>query len=368
MAGKEPAFKYSSQRVVTSYVKSLAEFVPIPVENSSNGKMVEMVASQKALYSFFLDLYKNLFEQPGEFGLPLVEDQSIGEDEPHEKEKKQEVKRLLDKPRKMITNGLDFLMLAGIHGVFEGNAFFLEEYGSWVKKSNISPKFSQGLETAGLLRHENSGRLESTQFPEMMPALQALAKSCSEYKSDTLGKFQFGRCDFRALQQYSPEAIDLYRVFEGEDYARTTELHQYFDEKNFKTQCDIHGPSAWVVKYQGNRKVKATPLFQIEYEERHSRPLRMQIKCASTHRIAELLPEQSQALQEDFIKRTYACRGDQCGWCRNSKTLGPSILEYNGAVKTVCWYTNPDIHEIDENTVELIRQYEQMHAHLAYGE
>jgi len=111
--------------------------------------------------------------------------------------------------------------------------------------------------------------------------------------------------------------------------------------------------------------VKATPLFQIEYDDRHARPLRMQIKCASTQRIIELLPRQSQMLQDDFIRKANICRGDECGWCRNQKTLGPSMVEYNGEWKELCWYTFPDIHEFNEDTVELIQQYEQMHARLS---
>jgi hypothetical protein len=91
----------------------------------------------------------------------------------------------------------------------------------------------------------------------------------------------------------------------------------------------------------------------------------MQIKCASTARIAELLPKQSALLQEDFQRRVNECRGDECGWCRNNKTLGPSVLEFGGEFRTVCWYTNPDIRVFDEHTVELIEQYERMHAGLA---
>ncbi|MEW6524155.1 MAG: hypothetical protein AB1445_11430 [Bacillota bacterium] len=49
--------------------------------------------------------------------------------------------------------------------------------------------------------------------------------------------------------------------------------------------------------YQGNRKTKATPLFEVEYSERHLDPLRAKIKCASANRLAALIPLQPEILQ-----------------------------------------------------------------------
>jgi hypothetical protein len=118
------------------------------------------------------------------------------------------------------------------------------------------------------------------------------------------------------------------------------------------------------VKYQGDRKIKATPLYPVDYDDRYLRPLRMQIKCVSSARLVDLMPSQSQLLQDDFSRRVNVCRADECNWCQNQKALGPSELVYNGESRTVCWYTNPDVREFDENTVELIQQYEQLHAGL----
>ena len=201
----------------------------------------------------------------------------------------------------------------------------------------------------------------------MLAARQTLAVSCAAYESSGMGKFQFARCDFSAAQSRTPAAVDLYRVFDGDEYRRVMELHGYFEGKKYKAAVEGAGHSAWVVKYQGDRKAKATPLFQIAYDDRYARPLRMLIKCASTTRIADRLPQQSPSLQEDFMQRTYACRGDECGWCRNRKSLGPTTLTLLGETRKVCWYSNPDIHEFNDETVEVIREYEQMHAGLAPG-
>jgi hypothetical protein len=359
-------FANISQRAVSSYLKALTEFNFIAGTMESKGvqEVQNMVQSQAALHSFFTILYANLYECPDLFGLPLTEDASIEEDEPNTKDRKQAVKRLLDKPKAMIQSGLDFLMLAGTQGRIEEQALILDGASAAIKQAKVGKKFIQGFESAGLtvaIKGEIA-EMSNAQFPQMMVALQALAKACAGYEDEWLGKYLFASCDFRALDNYQPTPMDLYRYFDGEESALVLQLHEYFDQKDYKTEVGIHAPWAWVIKYQGSRKVKATPLFQIDYDDRHARPLRMQIKCASSSRIIDLLPHQSQALQKDFFNRVYTC-GD-CGWCRNNKTLGPSVLEYQGESKKVCWFVNGDIHEINQDTVELIEEYELMHAEL----
>ena len=68
------------------------------------------------LHAFFTEFYDALYARPELFGLPLSEDTFIGENEPDPKEKKQIVKRQLDKPRGSIMAGLDFFQLAGSQG------------------------------------------------------------------------------------------------------------------------------------------------------------------------------------------------------------------------------------------------------------
>jgi hypothetical protein len=366
------SFTNVSQRVVSSYLKSLAIFSYIPA-----GGVDEQ--AQRAFHGFMTALYTRLFEQPDLFGLPILPDAFIAENESNQKDKKQEVNRLLDKPREMIAQGVDYLMLVGAQGRLDGQALVIPDYAALVKQAKIGKKFLQGMESAGLVVSSvnQTITLRNSVFQEMMPALHILAKCCAEYENGAIvtgwaagqrcwpvGKFLFAGCDFRALQSYQPQAQDLYRYFNGLDYELVEQLHAYFSSRNYKTDIGIGGPSAWSVRYQGDRKVKATPLFQVEYEDRFARPMRMQIKCASTARIADLLPKQSQLLQDDFHRRANICRGDDCGWCKNQKTLGPTVVEYNGDFRTLCWYTTPDIRVFDDNTVELIEQYEQMHAAL----
>jgi hypothetical protein len=354
----ETAYANISQRAASSYVKSLAPFIEVPV----NGN--EMAQSQRELHAFFTSFYRELFARPELFGLPLGEDLSIGEHEPDQKEKKQQVKRLLDKPKASIAAGLDFLLLAGLGGKMDGDALVLTGYGAIVKQSKVGSKFLKGFESLGMVisLSDDTARFKNVEFSHMLPALQELASACAAFESERLGKFQFARCDFQALKTCQPQAADLYRFLDGEEHVKVMELHEYFSARNYKALSEAAGPAAWSVKYQGDRKIKATPLFQVDYD---ARLLRLQIKCVSTQRIAELLPRQPQSLQDDFMQRANVCRKEECNWCRNQKTLGPSDVLYNGEWRTLCWYSNPDIHELNAETVKLIQQYEQMHASLS---
>lgn len=357
----ETAYANISQRAASSYLKSLAPLFEVP----ENGN--EMARSRGELHAFFVSLYHEIFNRPEQFGLPQGEDLSVGEHEPDQKEKKQQVKRLLDKPKAMIAAGLEFLMQAGLHGNLEGEALVLSRYSEVVKQCKAGGKFLKGFESVGLLIaiSNDTAQLQNVKFPHMLPALQTLASACAAFDSDRLGRFQFARCDFRALQGYQPQALDLYQVLEGDEQSKILALHEYFGARGFKALAEAAGPAAWSVKYQGDRKIKATPLFQVDYDDRYARPLRLQIKCVSTQRIAELLPRQPQALQDDFMRRANVCRKDECNWCRNQKTLGPSDVFYKGEWRTLCWYSTPDIHELNAETVEIIEQYEQMHAKLS---
>jgi hypothetical protein len=352
---------YASQRVVGSYRKSLAEYSFV----STPGGVDEQ--AQRDLHAFLGGVYIAMNDQPAMFGLPLDPDAALEAGEPNEKDKKQAVKKLLDKARKPIDAGVNFLRAAGVQGALEQDRLRVSNYAGLVKESGVNKKFLAGLAACGL-QIDPAGAdavFSSPRYPRMMAALRALSRACAGYADERTGGFMFARCDFRALLAYQPQAEDFFHVFTAEEYARAAQLHAYFIGRNYRTEISLGGVFAWNVKYQGDRKMKATPLFQIDYEERYARPQRMQIKCASTGRIAGLVSRQSARLQADFQRRAINCNGSKCDWCRNKKTLGPTVLEYNGEQRTVCWYSISDIREFDEHTIELIEEYEQMHAGLA---
>jgi len=352
-------YKSMSHRVAASFLRNLAEFKALP-----GGTPVE---SRVALHDFFKSLYTKLFEQPELFALPMDPDAVITVDEPEVKEKKQEVRKKLDKSRNLIAGGIDYLMLAGIQGRLEGDTLILQNHTAAVKETKANKKFLAALSNAGLYITVtgDTANLRSEQFPDMMPALQELAQSCSRIQPAETGKFQFTRCDYCALQGEGPDPAELIEALDSDTQVLVKQAHDYFISRDYKTQIwDINSRLTWSIKYQGDRKVKATPLFQINYDTRYAQPVRLQIKCASSGRIVGLLPEQSQSLQKDFFHRTYICNGDKCGWCRNKKTMGPSVIQFNNEEHTVCWYVNPDIREINSDTIELIKEYEQLHVQL----
>jgi hypothetical protein len=206
----------------------------------------------------------------------------------------------------------------------------------------------------------------STTFPKMMPALKSLATSCSHYSDSWLGRFNFARADFRAMDgSFYPSTLDLYAIFDSIDFDRLKRLDQFFTEQNYRPLVGIRAVNAWEVQYQGPSRIKASPLLRIHFDPRFKVPLQVDIKCASTSRIIPLVYKQPRFLQEDFARRVHTCRADACNWCKDRKGLGPSIFEVDGLCRTICWYHDPTIPELNEDSLRLVQQYAVMHAALA---
>jgi hypothetical protein len=261
------------------------------------------------------------------------------------------------------------MLRMGKDGKPEGQSLVLElkDQPEFLKQIKAARKFLAGLESMGLRLCVAEGKavLSSRAFPAMLPALSVLAGACARRTDERLGMFLFARCDFKALDpHYTPDAMDLYRVFDPAERVHLYALHEFFTRRNYKPIYQIHGIFAWVVQYQGKRQIKATPLYQVQYEERFRNPLLMMIKCASAVRLVPVIGQQSAALQEDFFRRANTCQEDKCRWCDTRPHLGPSELEYKGEKKTICWYVNSEVRGLNEQTVDLIQQYAQMHESL----
>ena len=348
-----------SHRVAAGYLRFLADCPSGAAQNEQESK------TRQDLHGFFSAFYASLYQQPDLFGLPLRPDDCIEEDQLHEKEKKQDVTAKMKAPKEQVTRGLDFLLAAGVDGHLDGDSLVLAEGSQAIKQSKIGRKFLQGLETAGLTVATADERvtLHNSRFPAMMPALQVLANACARYPRHQETLFHFARCDFRALQPgFCPQPMDFYRETAGADLPRLTVLHEFFTGLGYHTIYGVSEPFYWSVEYQGDRKIKATPLLQVEYQERFRNPVRVFIKCVSSGRLAALLPHQSQALQDDFMRRDGPCQ--ECGWCHNNKTLGPVVVQYKGEEKTICWYSFAEVPNFDDRSVELLQEYARMHAEL----
>jgi hypothetical protein len=357
-----------AQRVACPYLRSMAPFTPVVNTDLDALQRAEMETSQREFYDFFQELYAQLYQHPEQFGLPLGPDIYINKDGPDGSKDLQEVNRKLKSSREAIVKGIDFLMASGSNGKVKGQELVLDlEVLGAFKKTKPGAKFLLGLEGIGLSVTVEGDQMVmvSQTHPGMMPALHALAQACLRYSDQRLGRFLFTRCEFKALEKdYFPGVLDLYCIFNHPASARLASLHEFFMKMKYKTEVVIAGVEYWMVTYQGNKKIKSTPLFQVEFFDRRKDPLQLSIKCVSASRLTPFLPQTSQHLQDDFFMRKNICNGDKCNWCKDKKGLGPSILVYDGKETTICWYTNPDVKVFNDDTVELVKEYTYLHEQL----
>jgi hypothetical protein len=360
------AFENVTQRVVFSYRRQLSEFVPVIPEHLSPSEQHDMHVSQKELDAFFCAFYECAYDHPEMFGLPLTEDVCVEEGDG--KEKKQNVAKQIRKPRNKMAHGIDFLYLVGQRGAWVNRHLRLtkEDYASFFAKSpRVKHKFLKGMQEVGLTVSEQDESMiaGNTQYPNMMLALKALAEACLQRDDKNLSRFLFARCDFGALDMdYQPDALDVLRTATSpSEYDHAVELHHILAEMAYVPVLKIGHVWDWKIQYQGKRAIKATPFFEFEYDDRQKSQLVMRVKCASTNRLVPLLAQQHTVLQEDFYRHAHNCGGAKCGWCKNRKSLGPSVLEFEGAKRTICWWMQRRFTEVDGEAVDLVKHYALLH-------
>lgn len=362
-------FKSISQRVASTYQRMLTAFCPVVPDEIPTGKQVEIVDSQQQLHSFFSDLYDALYTAPEAFGLPVTEDIFLLSDHGKDGPKKTDVKRLLDRPRKYIEEGLMFLRSAAASGKLYDQNLLIEPQDpslTFLKKKS-GRAWINGLASIGLSVVEGSGPiiLTSERYPKIMTALQALAQASERCENSNLGLVFFSRCDFKALRDdFNVDPLDLFHVFGPEDRIHAEEIHAFFTERGYQTLVWLERIFQWDVKYQGKRTFKASPLFKIIFDERLLHPMRTQIKIASATRVAPIISNSSQALQSDFSQRLFPCH--DCGWCANKRGIQhPMAFSYQGQERRICWYVNPDIDNLTEEAIALIKEYTLLHEEMA---
>ncbi len=363
-------FENSAQRVIHSYVASLAEFDLPAASSLTPQQRSDLEVSGREFRAFLHDLYNAMYRSPGQFGLPLTPDICIEGGEANPKEFKQVVKRVLDRSSVILERGMDFLLFLGERADLTGTELALEKsrYAELLKECSLKKPFLAGLASVGVSIAEDGDfiRISSPAYPRMTLAWKTLAQACFRFADPKLGKFNFARADFRALDgHFTPPALDLYRFFEPAEYERLARLHQFFTGLKYKPIYLIYGIFGWDVQYQGPSKIKATPLLSIQNAQRYKNPLRVQIKYASVNRLLPLVSRQPSFLQEDFNRRLIGCNGSACNWCQGKKTLGPTTLVVDGETRTVCWFHNSDVDELNDEAVRLIEQYALMHEELA---
>jgi hypothetical protein len=359
-------FENISQRALDSYHKQLSAFSEFIPDHLPPDQKHGLQVSQRELYNFFLDFYQYAFNHAEIFGLPVKPD--VFMQPGFTKEEKQAVSKQFKKPRVTMEYGIDFLLLTGEKGQLgDGNLILdSQDYtGFFVKNPRVKHKFLQGLQQVGLTitEQEKAISVSNPHYPYMMPALKTLAEACAKINDDRLGKFLFSRCDFRILDaDYRPDVLDiLQHVTSPHAYTTIKALNHTLGEMSYVPTLNIGSIHDWRIQYQGNRKIKSTPFFEFEYDERQQDQLVSRIKCASTNRLVPLLKDQPVELQRDFFHHAHSCAGDSCGWCATRKTLGPSVIEYDGEKRTICWWMQRHFKYFNTEVVNLVTQYAQFH-------
>ena len=370
-------FEYTNltQRVIASYRRLL-----VPKESpafSGSPLYQNRPDAYGALHDLFSRFLERAFDAPSSFGFPEAPDLYVGMELDGKKLGERDLQPKFKKVRDQVDYIFQFLELLGRHGEVSGNTLSLDPAvlaSFFDKKPRVKEKILQGMAEC-LAVDRTEGRVTFPGHPRAAEALVDLlthrrteqgGSSKKERDSAHLSRFNFLRLDLASISSGSmPDMELLYPAFPKEQVALLRPIHQFFQDKGYGITGRFHGSVfGWNVIYQGRRSSKSSPLFQIEYDERHRSPLRLQIKCAASNRIVPVLHNYSQALQTDFTGRTHTCGGADCGWCKKRKGLSPTVLEVQGEKRTICWHTRSEISSLDERTLDLVKEYELMHSRL----
>jgi hypothetical protein len=360
------SFETVTQRVVFSYQRQMPGFAPLLSQPLPPSERDERSVSQQDLDAFFRAFYQCAYDRPETFGLPTSKDVYV--EQGAGKEQKQIVTKAVKKARDKMVAAVDYLYYVGQHGERAAEQLLLSkgDYASFFAKSpRVKRKLLQGMQSVGLTvsEQEDGVLIGNTTFPQMMSALGMLARACAQREDQRLATVLFARCDFRALDaDFAPDLLDMLQtVLAPTEFNCAVELHDALTGMDYQASLEIAGIHNWRVQYQGKRAIKSTALLEYEYDEREKRPLRTTVKCAATNRLVPLLPDQSTRLQQDFFQHAHNCGAPKCSWCKTRKSLNPSVLEFDGEKRTICWWMQRHFDKLDAQAVDLVKQYAQLH-------
>jgi hypothetical protein len=354
-----------SQRVVDTYRRALTPFGT--VTPCIKDVHTEVAESYRQLHRFFVALYDSMYDNPSQYGLPITPDDYL---ENHKKssDRKKRLNRRLAQPRKRVAATVDLLRNLGLKGELEGEKLRIST-SKYQTILDVAPRILRkcvsGLDGVGLVLQDRQNHMYigNTQYPRMMAALIRLARAQESRKEERLRSLYFARCDFRSLRNdFCLEAQDLVTYYGPVEREHIARLDEFMSMMNYSAEVADNLIDLWEVKYQGPRKIKGTPLVQIEYDERYRNPQLVYVKCASTHRLAHSFADQPEYVRDDFRERVIDC--NDCGWCEG-KPVSPATLVDNGVQRKLCWYSHSDLGAINERNMKLVRGYVRWHQELA---
>lgn len=320
------------------------------------------MGSLEELHEFFSSLYSMFYSSPETLGIPEKPDIffEIGELKKH----KPDISKWVKKPRQMMGLSIEYLYMLGVNGEISGNRLVLEDsvYDEFfVKKPRVKQKVEEALSTQGTKVEKSSGiTVTNDKYPQMMPALKELATACSKITDKRLALFLFTTCDFRAFGEgYQLDSMSLIKaVTRPKVYDLCTQLVNYMKEKSYEPIVKIDSIHGWKIGYKGDKRIKTSPLLELEFDERNRHPIRMQVKMASFNRLTPHLENQPEDFQEELMTHSFKC--NNCGWCKTRKSMHPTVVEYKGEKQVICWYYTRYL-EVTQENVELVKKSVNFH-------
>jgi hypothetical protein len=295
--------------------------------------------------------------------MPTGEDLAMQEDHHHpdQKKLKSTINRELKKAHRIMGMFLDFLELIG--SSYQSGRIDETRLAEFATENPRTKK--KLFDALSPLVTLNGETISSERSTAAFAALVDLVERADRVSDPKQWRYNFSRLDLASISQCRyPDSEEIFQVFDPDERKILEAVHRYFLSKGYRYTFAEDGVRKWEIKYQGDRKKKGSPLFQIDYDERFYNPMRLFIKCAAVGRIAPLLKGFSESLRDDFYKRVHMCNEEKCGWCKDRKGLGPTVLTIEGEERNVCWYTRSEIDEVNDMTVLLIQEYEQLHSAL----
>ena len=195
----------------------------------------EMRSSCTAYHGFIMAMLSDMYDNPNEYHLPvmLLEDYCKGQKINGLKQRfPSKTKGIIAQTRNAIKNYTMFMHLLGTHGKMEGDRLvvssdILTEYDKSLRGS-VRPvsvdNLFESMTRVGFVR--NGNEITSIHFPNMFPALCALAKQAKKWSGFDF--FAFRNLDFRNLNgKYNPTYDDYFRPLISDQKKRAYELHNF---------------------------------------------------------------------------------------------------------------------------------------------
>jgi hypothetical protein len=294
-----------------------------------------------ALHQFFKDLYQDLYEHPETYGLPIQPFEPFTENRLRMQEDTEKKKRVMAtslKARKAIESGiLDFLYQLGQTGVASGDqllldpAFYDQLIAEKAKKGGIK-SFGNGFERVGLsFTSGQQMNVSNSQYPGMLAALGAFAKTCAGIKDN--GLYFFRRCDLGVLEgKRQPTLDDALRLARPELHEDIRNNDTLLLERKYKREIMVGDANAGY-RFRYNKK-KDRVVYWVRLMSWSSPPfhhnLRWDFKSDLTGRMFARLDEVRPGLADRIFEGIKRCEYDY------ENCMARVVLERSGQSVDCC--------------------------------